>query len=292
MASLNETREVISGQLWVTKDKSTPLLMGVGGATIFGATYLQGPNLFGNDSTFPSVYATTMIGPLTNSDSPPPFIPGALSICGRLVNNSPYSLSVQGDAAIFDNCDVNLDINAGSNIYAGGFVKAQGEVYAFCTAHRLSNKKDKPFDMDHPTKPGWRLRHVCLEGPEIGVYLHGKNKGNVLELPDYWKGLVKQETISVHLTPIGKPHILYVEKIEDNKVYINSNIEEEPEYNYVIHASRYDDDLIVEYKGTSHLDYPGGNEGYEFSFENDNMERLVREVIEKRLDSMEKENGK
>ena len=41
-------------------------------------------------------------------------------------------------------------------------------------------------------------------------------------------------------------------------------------------------------EGESHTDYPGvdgkGNEGYDFSFENDNMERLVKEVVRERLD--------
>lgn len=148
----------------------------------------------------------------------------------------------------------------------------------------LANKKDKPFDMEHPTKPGWRLRHVCLEGPEIGVYKHGRGKGRILNLPDYWKGLVKQETITVQLTPIQQAHTLFVEKIEDNCVFVGSNDETEDfEYFYLLHASRYDDDLIVEYEGTSHEDYPGGNSGYEFSWENDNIERLVKEVIREKL---------
>jgi hypothetical protein len=288
MASFDKI--LANNQLHVTKDPSKPEILGRGPATIRGAAYQQGPNLQGTDSAFPNIWATTMVGPLANSDSPPPIIPGALSACG-LVNNSPYSLAVLGDAAIFDNCDVNLDVVAGRHVKTGGFVWAQGDVYAYCGRHRLSNKKDLPFDMEHPTKSGWRLRHVCLEGPEIGVYIHGKGKGGVLELPDYWRGLVKQETITVQLTPIGGPYILFVEKIEDNKVYIGSNVDYDVEYNYLLHASRFDDDLIVEYEGTSRGDYPGGNEGYSFSFENDNMERLVKEVIEERLNQMEKNNG-
>lgn len=283
--------ELIHGQLHVTKDPSKPEILGRGPLTIRGATYQQGPNLQGEDQAFPNIWATTMVGPLDNSDSPPPVIPGVLTANCELVNNSPYSLAVIGDVAIFDNCDVNLDVVAGRHVKTGGSVKAEGDVYAYCEQHRLSNKKDLPFDMEHPTKPGWRLRHVCLEGPEIGVYIHGKNKGKILELPDYWKGLVKKETITVQLTPIGGPYILFVEKIEDNKVYVGSNVDYDVEYNYLLHASRFDDDLVVEYKGTSREDYPGGNEGYVFSFENDNMEKLVKEVIRERLEQMEKENG-
>ena len=35
---------------------------------------------------------------------------------------------------------------------------------------------------------------------------------------------------------------------------------------YIV-ARRLDDDLVVEYEGESHEDYPGGNEGYSFNFE-------------------------
>lgn len=270
----------------------SPTALGIGILKTPGASYLQGPNILGDPSVFPNVWAGTMIGPLANGFALPPIpvIPGVIPSCIP-VNNSPYSLAVVGDAAIFDNCDVNMNITNGGNINSGGNMIAAGEVMSQCGGHILSNKKNLPFDMKHPTKPGWRLRHVCLEGPEIGVYIHGKNKGNILKMPDYWRGLVKQETITVHLTPIGGPYILYVEKIEDNKVYVGSNVEEEVEYNYVLHASRFDDDLIVEYQGLSHLDYPGGNEGYSFSFENDNMERIVKEVVRERLNQMENKNG-
>lgn len=175
---------------------------------------------------------------------------------------------------------------AEQNIRADGNIQATGEVSSSGGAHVLSMKKNLPFDMVHPTKPGWRLRHVCLEGPEIGVYLHGKNKGKVIELPDYWRGLVREETISVHLTPIGHPYVLFIEKIEDNKVYVETNWETsgvEIEYNYVIHASRVDDDLIVEYEGESHLDYPGGNEGYSFNYEHNYVHNLIKETIREEM---------
>jgi len=185
----------------------------------------------------------------------------------------PRYLQVNGK---FDNLQVT------SNVAAGGEVTSNGG------SHILSNKKNLPFDMPHPTKEGWRLRHVCLEGPEIGVYLHGKGKGKIIELPDYWRGLVKQETISVNLTPIGNPYVIYVEKIEDNKVYIESNWQTsgvDIEYYYIIHASRFDDDLIVEYEGKTHEDYPNGNEGYSFNFEHNYVKNLIQEMVREYLEN-------
>jgi len=79
----------------------------------------------------------------------------------------------------------------------------------------------KSFLIDHPTKEGLKLRYGSLEGPENGVYLRGRLKdSNVIELPEYWTGLVDENTITVNLTAIGKSQKLWVENIIDNKVYI------------------------------------------------------------------------
>ena len=51
--------------------------------------------------------------------------------------------------------------------------------------------------------------------PELGVYYRGRlEANNVIELPDYWKGLVDAETITVNLTPHGSYQELFVKKIE------------------------------------------------------------------------------
>ena len=65
----------------------------------------------------------------------------------------------------------------------------------------------KSFSIPHPTKPGLTLRHGSLEGPENGVYVRGKTTESSIPLPDYWTGLVDEESISVNLTPKnGKLH--------------------------------------------------------------------------------------
>jgi hypothetical protein len=126
----------------------------------------------------------------------------------------------------------------------------------------LSVKKD--FDIPHPTKEGHRLRHVCLEGPEAGVYIRGKLKGTTITVPEYWKGLVDEETISVSLTPIGSYQELYVKSIEWGRRIEIRNASGGPiECFYLIQGERKDGEkLIAEYKGTSIEDYPGNNEEY------------------------------
>ena len=127
----------------------------------------------------------------------------------------------------------------------------------------------KGFDIPHPNKENHRLRHICLEGPEAGVYIRGKGKGKIIKIPDYWKGLIDEDSISVHLTPYGNSYVLFVEKIEDNKIYIESNWEvsgTDIEYYYIINASRIDGEkLIIEYEGNTPADYPGSPDQFSIS---------------------------
>lgn len=104
----------------------------------------------------------------------------------------------------------------------------------------------KSFVIDHPTKPDMKLRYGSLEGPENGVYVRGRLKdSNVIELPDYWTGLVDESTITVNLTAIGKLQDLWVDDIIDNTVIVcGSNVN----CFYTIFAERKDvEKLVVEF---------------------------------------------
>ena len=106
----------------------------------------------------------------------------------------------------------------------------------------------KSFDIPHPTKEGYRLRYGVLEGPEHGVYFRGETTKNVIDLPDYWTGLVMEETITVQLTPKGSPTQHYVVDIRDNKVYIDAQFGIVNTY-FIIYAERKDiEKVLLEYK--------------------------------------------
>jgi hypothetical protein len=125
-------------------------------------------------------------------------------------------------------------------------------------------KSKKPFDIPHPTKEGWRLRHVCIEGPSADVYVRGRlNNSNVIELPEYWRRLVDPETITVNLTPVGSHQELYVDKIEwGTKILIKNNCSSAINCYYTVYGERADTDKnIPEYEGT-YNDYPGDNNQY------------------------------
>tara|TARA_B100002019_G_scaffold57553_1_gene49405 strand:- start:244 stop:1104 length:861 start_codon:yes stop_codon:yes gene_type:complete len=125
----------------------------------------------------------------------------------------------------------------------------------------------KSFDIPHPTKENYRLRHICLEGPSAEVYVRGKSKSNVIALPEYWRGLVDPESITVSLTSVGQDQNLYVKNIDDNLVYIGGGItiqgQKHFDFHYTIFAERRDvEKNIAEYKGLTPADYPGDNNEY------------------------------
>lgn len=109
----------------------------------------------------------------------------------------------------------------------------------------------KSFVIDHPTKEGMKLRYGSLEGPEDGVYVRGRLTGKtVIELPDYWTGLVHEDSITVQLTAMGGKADLWVESIADNKVTVGCGTE--VDCFYFVQATRKDVDAWdVEYVADS-----------------------------------------
>jgi hypothetical protein len=165
----------------------------------------------------------------------------------------PRYLQVNGK---FDNLQVTANINATGTITAPRF---RGSINV---------QSWKGFDIQHPNKPNHRLRHICLEGPEGGVYFRGRlTNSSIIEVPDYWIGLIDPETITVSLTQIGSSQDLIVERIEWGKrIVIKSGSGTNIDCYYLIHAARIDGDpLIVEYEGNTPADYPGSDRQYSIS---------------------------
>ena len=120
-----------------------------------------------------------------------------------------------------------------------------GTVLAKVDASGNFTATSKSFDIAHPTKENMRLRYGSLEGPENGVYVRGTAEFNIIELPEYWTELVHEDSITVSLTSVGSAQNIYVEKIENNKVYIGGNLEKAF---FTVYGERKDiDKLTVEY---------------------------------------------
>mgnify|MGYP000485260987 CR=1 FL=1 len=168
--------------------------------------------------------------------------------------------------AMIDSLRVNLNLQGpgGAGVFAvtstqvnfSGNVIAAGQVCGttFCATSKL-------FDIPHPTKEKKRLVHACLEGPENGVYVRGRLTGkNVIELPDYWRGLVDPASITVNLTQIGSSQDLIVDKIEwGSRIVIRSGSASNIDCYYTVNATRKDiAPLEVEQDVVEGKSYPEG----------------------------------
>ena len=165
--------------------------------------------------------------------------------------------------AQIDSLRVNTDINGSGEIDITGKIQTSSTVTASeVSAGGITLTSRKAFDIPHPTKNGWRLRHICLEGPESAVYYRGRLTGsNVIELPEYWKGLINPETITVSLTQIGSSQDLMIDKIEwGSRIIVKSGTASAIDCYFLVHAERIDGEkLIVEYEGEQ---YPGDDAQY------------------------------
>lgn len=187
-------------------------------------------------------------------------------------------LFYHGNAQI-DNLQVNTEINGTGSIDVDGTVDSgtsmtapifYGSFIGDLSGTASGNKSSGAFDISHPRNENLRVRHICAEGPEPGIYIRGRLKGtNVINLPDYWEGLVDPETITVTLTQIGYSQDLIVDSIEWGKVVkIKSGNASTINCFYEVWVSRWLDPkdtskkLFVTYEGKTPHDYPGDNSDF------------------------------
>tara|TARA_R100000406_G_C3101214_1_gene122036 strand:+ start:318 stop:1085 length:768 start_codon:yes stop_codon:yes gene_type:complete len=164
----------------------------------------------------------------------------------------------------------NPGITGDGNIDISGDVTATTFYGNFVGSLSGTASGNKGFDIPHVKDSGKRIRHICVEGPESGIYVRGKLKdSNQIVLPEYWDGLVDPETITVTLTQIGYSQDLIVEDIEWGKIVkIKSGNGANINCYYEIWAARHinpmdhSEKLHVVYDGDSPKDYPGNNEYY------------------------------
>ena len=197
----------------------------------------------------------------------------AVSIGTPMALSAPFSFEVFGVSNFVGDtfqlglyqCDGNSTFNGTHTVNATSTTNANKTVNGTFTVNGNSNLNGttrstfrgsintqgwKGFDIEHPTKKNHRLRYVCLEGPEGGVYHRGILKDSeFIELPDYWKDLVDTETITVHLTPIGTYQYLYY-TVAKNRIIVKNHSNLPTHCSYIVYGERKDvNKLIVEYQG-------------------------------------------
>ena len=186
-------------------------------------------------------------------------------------NKTIQAQLVNGDVTIVGNTKQTGNTVQTGTIKASGSITASNFVGSVSTASGKSSGA-KAFDIPHPSKEGHRLRHICLEGPETAVYHRGRLKeSNVINLPDYWKDLVHEDSINVQLQPIGSNQNLVIQEFNNEFIVIaedSTNTDLITDLStidcfYHVYGERKDvERLIVEYQGTGTDDYPGDNSIY------------------------------
>ena len=235
-----------------------------------GTAVLNGPVYVGTPSASPGYDAVLNVGtppPAQDSlDQQPPMssslgikLDGSMEIVGD--GRVPNALKISGGQT--NKLFVDGDAFFSGAVDCGNKGKLADR---FATA----DSKPKPFDLEHPTKgKGHRLRHACIEGPEVAVYCRGRLKeSNVINLPDYWKDLVHEDSITVQLQPIGSNQNLVIQEFNNEFIVIaedSTNTDLITDLStidcfYHVYGERKDiNPLIVEYEGNSWEDYPDPN---------------------------------
>ena len=171
----------------------------------------------------------------------------------------------QGEYVVEIDGDVNIRMGKGSlvlsNLIGCTFQGLVGAGFVG-TASVINVQGWKGFDIKHPSEEGYRLRHVCLEGPEGAIYTRGRIRNQTeIVLPDYWKHLVHTESITVQVTPIGSRQDIIVKRWDAEKIYLQSPMPIDCFY-HVFGERKDGEKLIVEYEGETPQDYPGDNDQY------------------------------
>ena len=232
-----------------------------GDEKINGSMHAEGPVVFGGPTEFSDNVATLMVGRTKNDDEDCVPADRSLWVKGNVL--------IEGDTGtaqtlyIDSSRDTAIDINGKTKIDNKG-----DAVFAIGTGGKTlsarfgdADDRPKPFDLKHPSKEGWRLRHACIEGPEVGVYFRGRvRREKVIVLPKVWKGLVHTNSISVQLQPIGAHQDVIIKRWDDEKIYLQSMGGMPIDCFYHVYAERKDiNPLITEYQGKDCFDYPDPN---------------------------------
>jgi hypothetical protein len=178
-------------------------------------------------------------------------VTGNATVTGSLNIGTGSDINMSGGNIETNGGNVNT---TGGNLNIGGGA-LNGTVPGSAVNVDVVTATIKNFVIDHPSpeKQDYKLRYSSLEGPESAVYYRGKSTESIIDLPDYWKDLVDEDTITVNLTSFGSPCQHYIEDIRDNQVIVGCACGT-PNYHFTVYGERKDvEKLVVEYKEEKYL---------------------------------------
>ena len=263
---------------------------GRGEKQIRGAAYMAGPVMIGNPASWIAKEnfneENVMIARSGNVEAEPESIPAIFKITNKdsgietrvndieLGDTGGGEVGIQIYSSTFNqvnleaytittpNLELTGDCTHDGNLIESNLLDCTGENCAW-SGSSINVQGWKGFDIQHPSKEGHRLRHICLEGPEGAIYYRGRTNNNVITLPLYWKDLVDPESITVSLTPIGAHQDIIVKRFDAENIHLQSQGELPINCFFHVFGERIDGErLVPEYEGKSPEDYPGDNTQY------------------------------
>ena len=178
-----------------------------------GTAVLNGPVYVGKTGASPGYEAVLNV---TSNSAP------QNSLDTQPACSASLAMKVDGDSKFVGDGKTGPDaIVVEGDMFVSGAVDC-GNKGKLAARFGVADSKPKPFDLEHPTKgKGHRLRHACIEGPEVAVYYRGRLKeSNVIHLPYYWKDLVHEDSITVQLQPIGSNQNLVIQEFNNEIIVI------------------------------------------------------------------------
>ena len=98
----------------------------------------------------------------------------------------------------------------------------------------------KNFIQPHPTDPTQELRFFSLEGNESGTYFRGSSTivagTSVIEVPEEFRLVSTRDRLTVQLTPISAPALLWIESKNLHQIVVRCD--EDVEFDYTVNGIR------------------------------------------------------
>ncbi len=135
------------------------------------------------------------------------------------------------------------------HFYAGDF---QGDVIV--TGH-LNASGVQLASFPHPTDAAQEIHFVSLTGPEAGTYFRGSGKVvngfATIDVPESFRTVTNEKGLTVQVTPMGSPAVLYCVKKGLQKIVIQGN--SDVDFDYTVNGTR---------KGFENFSAVASNEGF------------------------------
>lgn len=185
------------------------------GPGVYGVSHLAGDGVFGESATAIGVHGNSHtstsngIGVGGESENGHGVVGASRNSDGLIGVSLAGGDGVQGQAT--SGHSGVKGINAGTGNGVTGHANAgHWGVYA---EGDFGASGAKMFVEPHATDPTKEIRYVTLEGPEAGTYFRGRakivNGRATIAIPDHFQTVTAADGLTVQLTPIGEPAVLY-----------------------------------------------------------------------------------